>query len=138
MKHNYALTIIFTNAAPVSPLSIVLLSVIMILIVIIGMIIASMTVVYYKKKQKKKTNEYDYVETHSLPSNSITRDHIVATSSNPAYGMSSGTRDHIVPTSANPAYGMVPDASEPTQPTVVSNELSIEQTTAAMYEDIPL
>ena len=110
----HALTIIFINAAPVSRLSIVLLLVIMILVVIIVVIIASVIVIYYMIKQKKKTNDYDYVETYSLPSNPNTRDHIIAMS-----------------TSDNPAYGMLP-ASEPTQPTV-SDEL---QTTTAIYEDI--
>ena len=87
----------------------------MILIVITVVIIASVIVIYYKK-QKKKTDKYDYVETYKLPSSPNTRDHIVATSDNPAYGMH--------------------PASKPTQPTV-SDELPIEQTTTAIYEDIP-
>ena len=83
-------------------------------------IIASVIVNYYKKKQKKKMDEYDYVETYSLPSNHDTRDHIVAT---------------CMATSDNPAYGVLLD-SKPTQPTV-SNDLPIEQITTAIYEDIP-
>ena len=127
---------LFPNAAPVSQLSIVLLSIVVLLVVIIVLIIVSVIVIYYKKKQKKKIDEYDYVETYSLPSNPNTTDNqIVAISDNPAYEMSSSTRDHYVATSDNPAYGMHP-ASESTQPTV-SDELPIEQFTTAIYEDIP-
>ena len=102
---------LLSNAAPVSPLSIVLLSIIMTLVVIIVVIIASVIVIYYKKK---KTDEYDYVETYLLPSNPNTRGHIVATSGNPAY-----------------------PASTPTQPTVPDELSTAEQTTTAIYEDIP-
>ena len=101
----------------------------MFLIVITVVIIASVI------NKKKKTDEYDYVETYELPSSPNTRDHYVATSDNPAYGMSSGTKDHNVATSDNPAYGMHP-ASKPTQSTVC-DELPIERTTTAIYEDIP-
>ena len=120
----------------------------MFLIVITVVIIASVI------NKRKKTDEYDYVETYELPSSPNTRDHYVATSDNPAYGMSSGTKDHYVATSDNPAYGMssgtkdhnvatsdnpaygMHPASKPTQSTVC-DELPIERTTTAIYEDIP-
>ena len=86
----------------------------MTLVVIIVVIMASVIVIYYKKK---KTDEYDYVETYLLPSNPNTRGHIVATSDNPAYGMH--------------------PASTPTQPTVPDELSTAEQTTTAIYEDIP-
>ena len=57
------------------------------------------------------------METYLLPSNPNTRGHIVATSDDPAYGMH--------------------PASTPTQPTVPDELSTAEQTTTAIYEDIP-